>query len=53
MICWISFKGTIDSHELGTVLRSLGHQPSEEEVDDMIKEVSVKVPNCVSLRIQC
>lgn len=33
-------KGTIDADELGTVLRSLGHQPTEEEVEDMIREVS-------------
>ena len=31
--------GTIDADELGTVLRSLGHQPTEEEVEDMIREV--------------
>jgi len=30
--------GTIDADELGTVLRSLGHQPTEEEVEDMIRE---------------
>mmetsp|Transcript_25911 Transcript_25911/g.55467 ORF Transcript_25911/g.55467 Transcript_25911/m.55467 type:complete len:150 (+) Transcript_25911:137-586(+) len=30
--------GTIDSEELGTVLRSLGNQPTEEEVEDMIRE---------------
>lgn len=31
--------GTIDSDELGTVMRSLGHQPTEEEIEDMIREV--------------
>jgi len=30
--------GTIDSEELGTVLRSLGNQPTDEEVEDMIRE---------------
>ncbi|OEU22277.1 calmodulin [Fragilariopsis cylindrus CCMP1102] len=30
--------GTIDSEELGTVMRSLGNQPTEEEVEDMIRE---------------
>jgi len=30
--------GTIDADELGTVLRSLGNQPTDEEVEDMIKE---------------
>jgi Ca2+-binding EF-hand superfamily protein len=34
------FAGTIDKTELGTVMRSLGHQPTEEEVEDMINEVS-------------
>ena len=31
--------GTIDADELGTVMRSMGHQPTEEEVEDMIREV--------------
>ena len=35
--------GTIDSDELGTVMRSLGHQPTEEEVEDMIREVRQKL----------
>jgi calmodulin len=30
--------GTIDSEELGTVLRSLGNQPTDEDVEDMIRE---------------
>jgi Ca2+-binding EF-hand superfamily protein len=34
--------GTIDNEELGTVLRSLGNQPTDEEVEDMIREVSIK-----------
>lgn len=33
--------GTIDSHELGTVLRSLGHQPTEDEIEDMMKEADL------------
>lgn len=33
--------GTIDATELGTVMRSLGHQPSEEEIIDMINEADV------------
>jgi hypothetical protein len=37
--CLRSALGTIDAGELGTVMRSLGHQPSEEEVIDMINEV--------------
>ena len=35
----IVFSGTIDNEELGTVMRSLGHQPTEEEIEDMIREV--------------
>ena len=35
--------GTIDNEELGTVLRSLGNQPTDEEVEDMIREVGNKV----------
>mmetsp|Transcript_4347 Transcript_4347/g.9064 ORF Transcript_4347/g.9064 Transcript_4347/m.9064 type:complete len:149 (-) Transcript_4347:308-754(-) len=30
--------GTIDADELGTVLRSLGNQPTDEDVEDMIRE---------------
>jgi calmodulin len=30
--------GTIDNDELGTVMRSLGYQPSEEEIEDMMRE---------------
>ena len=35
--------GTIDTEELGTVMRSLGHQPTEEEVQDMINEVCSRI----------
>lgn len=40
---FVDFSGTIDSDELGTVLRSLGHQPTEEDVEDMIKEVNISL----------
>mmetsp|Transcript_4483 Transcript_4483/g.12680 ORF Transcript_4483/g.12680 Transcript_4483/m.12680 type:complete len:153 (-) Transcript_4483:127-585(-) len=30
--------GTIDADELGTVMRSLGHQPTDEDIEDMIRE---------------
>eukprot|EP00536_Pseudo-nitzschia_multiseries_P002086 jgi/Psemu1/235350/estExt_Genewise1.C_280011 len=30
--------GTIDSEELGGILRSLGNQPTEEEIEDMMRE---------------
>lgn len=49
--------GTIDADELGTVLRSLGHQPTEEEVEDMIREVGGvgfqrnKLLRCSSLKL--
>jgi Ca2+-binding EF-hand superfamily protein len=33
--------GTIDADELGTVMRSMGHQPTEEEIEDMIRQVRV------------
>jgi hypothetical protein len=36
---FITITGTIDETELGTVMRSLGHQPSDEEIQDMINEV--------------
>jgi|EP00670_Eutreptiella_braarudii_P000700 calmodulin len=31
--------GTIDTTELGTVMRNLGQEPSEDEIIEMIKEV--------------
>ena len=33
--------GTITTKELGTVMRSLGQNPTEQELQDMIKEVDV------------
>jgi calmodulin len=34
-----SFLGQITTKELGTVMRSLGQNPSESELQDMINEV--------------
>lgn len=31
--------GTINTSELGTVMRSLGQNPTEDEIQDMINEV--------------
>ena len=33
--------GTISASELGTVMRSLGQNPSETEVENMIREVDM------------
>jgi len=33
--------GTISSSELGTIMRSLGQNPTESELQDMINEVDV------------
>lgn len=42
--------GTITTKELGTVMRSLGQNPTEAELQDMINEVDADGKN--SLRLQ-
>ena len=37
--------GTISSSELGTIMRSLGQNPTESELQDMINEVDVDGSN--------
>ena len=32
--------GTIDSKELSTVLKSMGYNPTKEEIQEMVDEVS-------------
>ena len=37
--------GTIDSKELSTVLKSMGYNPTKEEIQDMVDEVGIALIN--------
>lgn len=39
LTAWLDRSGQITTKELGTVMRSLGQNPSESELQDMINEV--------------
>ena len=39
--------GTISTTELGTVMRSMGQNPTEQELTDMITEVDGDGNNCL------
>lgn len=42
--------GTITTKELGTVMRSLGQNPTEAELQDMVNEVDVSSRNSIGLQ---
>lgn len=42
--------GTITTKELGTVMRSLGQNPTEAELQDMINEVDADGENAIWLQ---
>jgi calmodulin len=47
---YVDGDGTITTKELGTVMRSLGQNPSEAELQDMINEVDADGNGTIDFR---
>ena len=45
--------GTIDSKELSTVLKSMGYNPTKEEIQDMVDEVGIAMINWSKTSFLC
>lgn len=49
-VCSTDGDGTITTKELGTVMRSLGQNPTEAELQDMINEVDANGNGTIDFR---